>query len=204
MKIYGVARSRTIRTLWMANELGIPYEHVQLASGAEGSRKPEYVRLNPNGCVPFIEDNGLILWESLAINLYLARKHGGLLGPANLGEEGQMLMWSIWAVANVEPHALQAFYHTSMYPPAARDPAVVEASLKALREPLDVLDGALAKGGGFLVERRFTVADVNVAGVTFYLRYNPEILAGRTAICNWHAAAMVRPAWKKAFALRDR
>ena len=68
----------------------------------------------------------------------------------------------------------------------------------------DVLDGALAKGGGFLVERRFTVADVNVAGVTFYLRHNPEVLAGRTAIRNWQAAAMVRPAWKKAFALRDR
>jgi glutathione S-transferase len=202
LKIYGVARSRTIRTLWMAAELGIPYEHVQVAVGAEGSRKPEYMRLNPNGSVPFIDDDGLILWESLAINLYLARKHGGPLAPANLGEGSQMTMWSLWAATGVEPHASQAMYHTQMYPAAERDPKVVQQSLEKLREPLGVLEGALAKGGGQLVGGRFTVADLNVAGVVFYLRFNPEALADKPGIRAWQAAAMARPAAKKAFALR--
>jgi len=202
LKIYGVARSRTIRTLWMAAELGIPYEHVQVAVGAEGSRKPEYMRLNPNGSVPFIDDDGVILWESLAINLYLARKHGGPLAPANLAEEGQMTMWSLWAATGVEPHASQAMYHTQMYPAAERDPKVVQQSLEKLKEPLSVLEGALGKGGGHLVGGRFTVADLNVAGVVFYLRFNPEALADKPGIRAWHAAALARPAAKKAFALR--
>jgi glutathione S-transferase len=202
LKIYGVARSRTVRNLWMAAELGIPYEHVQVAVGAEGSRKPEYLRLNPNGGVPFIDDDGLILWESLAINLYLARKHGGPLAPANLAEEGHMTMWTLWAAAGVEHHASQAMYHTNAYAPDKRDPNVVKASLEALKEPLGVLEGALAKGGGHLVGRRFTVADLNVAGVIFYLRFNPEALADKPGIRAWHAAALARPAAKRAFALR--
>ena len=202
LKIYGVARSRTVRTLWMAAELGIPCEHVQVAVGAEGSRKPEYTRLNPNGSVPFIDDDGVILWESLAINLYLARKHGGPLAPANLGEEGQMTMWSFWAATGVEPHAAQAMYHTQGYPPDQRDPKVVQQSLEKLREPLGVLEGALARGGGHLVGGRFTVADLNVAGVVFYLRFNPEALTDRPGIRAWHAAALARPAARQAFALR--
>ncbi len=202
LKIYGVARSRTVRTLWMAAELGIPYEHLQVAVGAEGSRKPEYMRLNPNGGVPFIEDDGPILWESLAINLYLARKHGGPLAGKSLAEEGQMTMWSLWGATGVEPHAAQAMYHTQMYPAAERDPKVVQQSLEKLKEPLGVLEGALAKGGGHLVGGRFTVADLNVAGVVFYLRFNPEALADKPGIRAWHAAALARPAAKKAFALR--
>jgi len=203
LKIYGVAQSRTIRTLWMAAELGVPYEHVQLLAGADGSRRPEYMRLNPNGSVPFIEDDGLILWESLAINLYLARKYGGPLAPANLAEEGQMTMWSVWAVANVEPPALQVRYHTSMYPPERRDPKVVQQSLEKLKEPLGVLEGGLVNGGGHLVGGRFTVADLNVAGVIFYLRFNPEALADKPTIRAWQAAALARPAAKRASALLE-
>jgi glutathione S-transferase len=202
LKIYGVARSRTVRTLWMAAELGIPYEHVQVAVGAEGSRKPEYMRLNPNGGVPFIEDDGLILWESLAINLYLARKHGGPLAGTNLAEDAQMTMWSVWGVASVEPHAAQAMYHTQAYAPEQRDPKVALMSLEKLREPRGVLEAALAKGGGHLVGGRFTVADLNLAGIIFYLRFNPQALADKPAIRAWHTAALARPAARKAFALR--
>jgi glutathione S-transferase len=202
LKIYGVARSRTVRTLWMAAELGLQYEHVQVAVGAEGSKMPDYLRLNPNGEVPFIDDDGLILSESLAINLYLARKHGGPLQPANVAEIGQTLMWTLWAATGVERHAANCLYHTSMYPPNERNPAVVKESLEALKAPLGVLEAALGKGGGHLVGGRFTVADLNVVCVLFYLRANPEALADKPAIRAWYTAAMARPATKRAFALR--
>ena len=114
LKIYGIPRSRTIRTLWMAHELGISFELVEVPPGAEGSRKPEYLRVNPNGQVPCIDDEGLVLWESLAINLYLAKKHGKPLGPANLVEDGQMTMWGFWCATEIEPHGVTVMYNSSM------------------------------------------------------------------------------------------
>ena len=49
LKIYGVARSRAFRTLWMAKELGLDYEHVKVDFATGGARSPEYLALNPNG-----------------------------------------------------------------------------------------------------------------------------------------------------------
>jgi glutathione S-transferase len=202
LKLYGIPRSRGIRNIWMAYELGIDFELVEVAPGPEGSRKPEYMALNPNGHVPFIEDDGVILWESMAINLYLARKHGGPLAAADLREEGQMLSWTAWALTEVEPNAAQAMYHTSMLPEAERQPAKVAEALAAVAAPLAVLEAALAKGGGWAVGGRFTVADLNLYGAIFYLRFTPQALADKPAIRAWMDACRARPAAKRTFALR--
>jgi len=76
LKIYGVARSRAFRVLWMARELGLDYEHVKVDFASGETREPGFLALNPNGHVPVIDDAGFILWESMAINLYLAKKYG--------------------------------------------------------------------------------------------------------------------------------
>ena len=73
LKIYGVALSRAGRTLWMAEELGLPYEHIK-TTFTGGTRTPEYLKINPNGHIPAIDEDGFTLWESMAINLYLAKK----------------------------------------------------------------------------------------------------------------------------------
>src|SRR5215467_13229417 len=117
LTIYGVYRSRASRNLWLAGELGIPFKHVPIiqayrladpsAAGAPiNTRSPDFLKVNPNGHVPTIDDDGVVLHESLAINLYLAKKHGGPLAPANVAEDGEMAMWALWAVTEVEPHSL--------------------------------------------------------------------------------------------------
>jgi glutathione S-transferase len=73
LKIYGVARSRTARVLWMAKELGLDYEHVKVDFATGETRQPAHLALNPNGHVPVIDDDGVILWESMAINLISPR-----------------------------------------------------------------------------------------------------------------------------------
>jgi glutathione S-transferase len=143
IKIYGVPRSRAIRTLWMVHELGIPFELIEVPPGPGGSRKPEFLRLNPNGQVPFIDDSGLVLSESLAINLYLAKKHGAPLGPADLAEDAQMTMWGFWAVNDIEPNALIVLRNSAELPAEQRSPAALGAALAALNAPLRVLDGKL-------------------------------------------------------------
>ena len=200
--IHGIARSRAIRNLWMAYELGIPFEHDQVGMGPDGSRSPAFLAINPNGHIPALSDGGLVLWESLAINLYLAKKAGGPLAPATLAEDALVTMWGFWSVTEVEPHAAIALYNTLSYAPEKRDPAAVVRALEALKAPLAVLEQTLARNGGTLVGGRFTVADLNPACVIFYLRATPEALADKPAIRAWYEAALARPAAKRAFALR--
>jgi glutathione S-transferase len=202
LTIYGIPRSRAIRTLWMAHELGVPYELVEVAPGAEGSRRAEFLAINPNGHVPFIDDDGLVLWESLAINLHLARKHGGDLAPGSLAEESLAVMWTVWAATELEPPASQAMYHTFMLPESDRVPGLKMAALQQVEGPLLVLEQALAKGEGFVMGGRFTVADLNLACCVFYLRMNPEVLQDKPAVREWYAAALARPGARAAFALR--
>src|SRR5262249_24511505 len=103
LRIYGVARTRAFRAIWMAKELGLDYEHVPIEIGPAGARKPEYLALNPNGRLPTIEDDSFVLWESQAITLYLAKKHSpGGLYPATLEGEAKAWQWSLWAANEVE------------------------------------------------------------------------------------------------------
>jgi glutathione S-transferase len=144
----------------------------------------------------------LVLHESLAINLYLAKRYGGILGPADIMEDGQMAMWALWAATEVEPHSIQVLYHRVSYPPAQRDSAVAQTAIDALRKPLDVLDQALA-ATGFLVGGRFTVADINVAEVVRYALPAPELFEATPALRGWLAACHDRPAYKRMMADRE-
>lgn len=103
LTLYGIAQSRAFRTLWMLEELGLPYE--QVAVGFENRRivDPRLHAVNPNRKVPVLEDDGITLFESLAINLYLAEKHGGPLKWAGLIEAGHCYQWTLWAATEIEP-----------------------------------------------------------------------------------------------------
>lgn len=164
LTIYGSAMSRAFRVLWMARELGLDYENVPLDPRSGDTRKPDYLKINPNGHVPAIRDGDLVLWESLAINLYLAKKHGGPLAPANAAEEAKALMWSMWALAELEDHCVILVQQALMPPERKPDAARVERAKEGLKAPLGVLDATLAQSA-YLLGSRFTVADLNVAGV---------------------------------------
>ena len=203
LKVYGIARTRTSRTLWMVEELGVPYEHIKTAVADGGTARAEFLALNPNGRVPTIDDEGIVVWESVAINLYLAKRHGGPLAPANLAEDTHMTMWSVWAMSELEPEAHEVLVHTINLPAKQRDPARLAVAIQRLQRPLAALNFALTKGGGYLVGGRFTVADLNVAAVVFYLRDAPDAIANSPAIQAWYMAATARPAYKAMLKLRE-
>lgn len=212
--IYGVLRSRASRNVWLADEIGLEYRRVPViqayrladpdaADAPLHTRSAEFLRVNPNGHVPSMEDDGLILHESLAINLYLARKYGGALGPKDAAEDGLMTMWSLWAATEVEPHSLQVLYHRVSYPPGKRDAKVADASAAALHRPIAVLEQALAKDG-WLVGGRFTVADINVSEVVRYALPVPELFEAAPAVRDWIARCHARPAFTKMMAEREK
>lgn len=202
LTIYGIARTRTSRVLWMAEELAVPYSHVPTPISDEGTRAPAFRALNPIGRVPTIDDDGLVLFESLAINLHLAKKVGGPLAPRDLAEDSLATMWTLFAATELEPNAHEVLVHTHNRPPEARDAAARDAALAALARPLAALEDALAAGGGHLVGGRFTVADLNVACVLFYLRAWPDALAPYPAIAAFWQAATQRPGYRAMLRLR--
>jgi len=213
LTIHGCYRSRASRNIWLANELGLTFTHVPViqvyrlpdpaaADAPIHTQSPSFLAINPNGQIPAIEDDGFVLTESLAINLYLARKHGGPLAPANVQEEGLAAMWSLWAATGCEPHALNILYHRVAKPPAERDAALADACVEALRKPFAVLNQALARDG-FLMGGRFTVVDINVAEIIRYAVPAPDLFADNPHVKAWLDACHARPAFKAMWAGRD-
>ncbi len=200
LRIYGIARTRAFRVLWVAKELGIAYEHIPVEIGEAGARKPDYLAVNPNGRLPAIEDDGFTLWESLAITLYLAKKHSaGRLYPATLESEAKAWQWSLWSVQEVDRGVNIWSLHAVRLPAGERDAARREEALKVLAAPFKVLDGALS-GRGYLLGEDFTVTDLNVAAVIS--RAIDMDLAATPRLGDWLRRCLDRPAAREALALR--
>ena len=200
LRIYGVARTRAFRALWIANELGLDYEHIPIEIGPAGARKAEYLAINPNGRLPAIDDGGFVLWVSLAITLYLAKKHGRLY-PATLEGEAKAWQWSLWSVQEVDRGVNIWSLHAVRLPPEDRDPQRLAEALKVIERPFKVLDEALADRA-YLVGDDFTVADLNVAAVIS--RAIEMDLSAVPSLKAWLQRCLERPAAKKALALKAR
>jgi len=164
IKLYGTPMSRASRCLWMLEELGVKYENVPTQVLGD-PHKPDYLKLNPNGHIPTLDDEGTIVWESLAINLHLARKYGkGKLWPDSETEQSHAIQWSFWAMTEVEPPLMGVLMNRAFLPEAQRDEAKAKAGEVKLQKPAAVLD-AFLKGREWIVGSRFTVADLNVDAV---------------------------------------
>lgn len=204
LTIYGVLRSRASRPIWLAKELGLTYQHVPVIQAYRladplaldapfNTVSPAFREINPNGLIPSIEDDGLVLHESLAITLYLARKHGGPLAPKDLAEDAQAMMWSLWAATSVEEQALSM----------RAGPEAVERAFPGLDKQFGVLASALMAGGGWLVGGRFTVADLNVAECVRYAQSAPALFEKHPTVKAWLAACHARPAFQAMWAERE-
>ena len=197
LKLYGVPRSRAMRSLWMLEELGVPYENVKVdfvTRTKEASFKKE---LNPNGHIPVLQDGDLVLWESLAINLYLARKYDKGLWPKTIEDEGRAYQWSVWAMTEAEEPLLTALMHRMFFPPEERSAKKAEDAAERFKKPLGVLDGTLADRE-YLLGSAFTVADLNVASVLSWASLAKLDLSPAPRAAAWLARCTGRPALARA------
>ena len=195
MKFYGTSKSRSARSLWALEELGVKYEHI--ATEVSKAKSPENLKINPNGHIPALDDDGVVLWESMAINLYLAEKYGkGSLWPASVEDHGRAYQWSFWGITELEGHFLTLLTHKMFLPPDQRDEKKANDAVNALKAPLNVLDAAL-KGRDYLLGGNFTIADLNVAGVLTFGTYVKFDHSATPALQAWLGKCHGRDAYKK-------
>jgi glutathione S-transferase len=207
LTIYGIPASRAVRPLWAATELGLTFEHVNLPYQGGATRSPDFLALNPNGHIPVIVDRRapgqeVVVWESMACALYIARHHGQPDGrsitPAHAGEDADALRWSFWAVTETESDALTVLMHRMVMPAERRKPELAEAAERRLVAPLRVIEQHLNRqkdqGQGHLAAARFTVADLCVASVLNWARPARELMAAHPLTHDWIVRCIERPA----------
>ena len=197
--LYGHPFSRTQRNIWMLGELGIAYDLVPVDFLKGEAQTPEFLAINPNGQVPaFVDDDGTAIFESLAINLYLSRKHGGPLAADGLVEESLAVQWSLWVANEVDVPLLLAAMNHRLFVPAERDPKEAAMALTKLARPFGVLD-RLLRTRPYLLGDRFTVADLNVAGVMTLIPICGIPVDGFPAMAAWLDQCQQRPASRAAW-----
>jgi glutathione S-transferase len=200
LRIYGSAKSRALRVLWMVNELGVPYEHKDWLPRSPETKTKDFLALNPNSRVPVIDDDGFILSESMAINLYLAKKHRSALYPSDPKQEALAWQWSLWETDRLDRQIVNYVRHTKDLPEAERKADVAKSSWAECAAAFDALESSLADRE-WLAGPAFSVADLNVASALYRALF---VDLGRwPRVKAWLERSWARPAAKKARAMRE-
>lgn len=209
LTIYGIPASRAVRPLWAATELGITFRHVALPYQGGATRTPEFLAINPNGHVPAVVDarpeGDVVLWESMACALYIARHHGpadgASISPATPKEDAEALRWSFWTMTETEADALTVLMHRHAMPEDRRKPELADAAERRLAVPFRVIEQHLSRqqaaGMAHLAAQRFTVADLCVASVLNWARPSTRLMDAHPLTQAWLVRCMARPAYRK-------
>jgi glutathione S-transferase len=167
LKLWGRANSINVqKVLWTLDELKVPYERIDAGLHFGVVNTPEYRKLNPNGKVPTINDDGLVLWESNAIVRYLAAKHGGgTLWPNDLKLRADSDRWMDWITDSVQLAVGPMFLQLVRTPAEKRDTKVIDASVQKADALFPILDAALADRD-FIAGRSLTIGDIPIGVFT--------------------------------------
>jgi glutathione S-transferase len=198
MKLYYVPMTRSNRPRWLLEELGAPYEIVRLDIGAKENRRAEYLALNPLGHVPTLVDGDVVIFETLAICLYLADKfyERGLAPSSESPERAAYLQWTIFAVVSAEKAVEQFHEHTLVLAEEDRQPRVAEKARARFHDLADVVQAGLGDRE-YLVGNRFTTADLMMGSVLTWGRML-GLLADHPLLEAYAKKQIGRPAAKRA------
>ncbi|OWV76272.1 glutathione S-transferase [Rhizobium sp. R634] len=215
LTIYGVYRSRASRVYWMAEELGLQFQSVPVLQARRlanplsdeapvNTYSPDFLAVNPMGQIPSIKDGDVVMHESLAINLYLARKHGGPLSGKTVEEDGLLTMWTVWAASQVEPETVRiVLTYDNGLENSEGGKQTIAVACRSLRRPLAALESHLA-GRQWIVGDRFTVADLNIAEVLRYAQSEETLFDAHPNVKAWIERCQSRPAYKAMQAKRGK
>ena len=178
LKLWGRINSINVqKVLWALAELNVPYERTDAGLQFGVVNEPFYRRMNPNGRVPTIEDDGFVLWESNAIVRYLSAKHGaGTLWPQDLRQRADADRWMDWTTSTVAPALTPVFWGLIRTPPEKRNMASIEAEAEKVGQAFQALEQSL-EGRDHVAGKSFTMGDIPLGAF----------------VHRWYALAVERP-----------
>jgi len=164
--------TNTQRVLWTLAEADQPYE-LTLASGTTGESgyvwqghapyglvdTPAYRAMNPNGTIPTLDDGGFVIWESIAIVQYLARKYAPALLGGSDAAFARAFQWMAWTNHALEPTMHTMIMHRERLPAEKRSEEAVEAARQDAIRKLAIVDARLAEAG-YLAGGAFSIGDI--------------------------------------------
>ena len=197
---YAPMSTATISEL-VIEELGIPCDKKKLDLKAGDTKKPEFLKINPNGKVPTIVHDGVAIWESAAITMYLGELYGveKKLWPAAGPRRGQAMMWVAWTNVTLGEAVYRRGHNSGEWgDPTARDEKKLAKATEDIQAQLGILDQAL-DGKDFLLGE-FTLADTHVHSICDWLHHMKIDFSSFSHVNAWAARCAKRPAYQRVMA----
>jgi glutathione S-transferase len=196
LKIWGRRNSVNVKkALWCLDELGLEFDRTNAGMEHGVVNTPEYRKMNPNGLVPTLDDDGFVLWESHSIVRYLSARYGkGVLWPMDERERAVANQWMDWAFS-FQSSVRDAFWNLIRTPAEKRDAKAIEASRVKSGQMAAILDAALADR--LYVAGGFSMGDIPVGTeVQRWIRL-PLERPKLPHLEAWFERLCARPAFKK-------
>ena len=197
LKIWGRASSSNVqKVLWCCAELDIPFERLDLGGPFGGNRDPQYLKMNPNGLVPTVQDGDLIMWESNTICRYLAAtRNGERLYPRDPAARTHVERWMDWQLAVVGPPMGQLLFGLVRTKPEARDAAAIESARRRALAAWEIVDDELADRP-YLAGDALSLAEI-VLGTQIYRWFNfPIERLPLARLHGWYERLRERPGFR--------
>jgi len=200
MKIYHAPNTRSVRIVWLFEELGLPYELERFTLGEASMRSPEYRRIHPMGRVPALQDGDVTIYESGAIVEYVLAKYGGgrLVPAVSSPEFPAYLQWLHYAEGMLMPQVNVIVVETRFLPPEKRNPENLARATKLLTRMLEPVDAALA--GREYLAGEFSGADIMTGHACVVSARLGADVSNKPNVAAYVERLGARPALRKALA----
>jgi glutathione S-transferase len=198
---YHPLSSNSRRVVMTAIHLSVRLELVVVDLAKGEHRTPDYLQLNPNGKVPFLDDEGFYLWESHAIMQYLADETPGqALYPLDIQARADVNRWLFWSAYHFTPAvgfiSRERVSKAMVGGSGAPDPLEIERGERLLMAAASVLDAHLAQRQ-WIAQDQLTLADVAIASPLMHTAAAQLPVMGYENMQAWFARVQALDAWKR-------
>jgi glutathione S-transferase len=186
-----------MKVIWLLEELGLPYERIDVGGKFGRTDTPEYRAMNPTGLVPTLQEDDFILWESNAILRYLCAAHapGSALWPQDLRRRAMIDRWMDWQQTGMNPPQTIVFWGLVRTPPEQRDNAAIEQAAVKAGKAWAILDAELARSP-YVGGNELSLADIALGVHVHRWFFFPIAKPDTPHLRAWYDRLLERPAYR--------